>query len=709
MFFKAWYDEELVVEADTPKDVIVFFETAAPYPQLQPRSYGKTRPAPRVKSPEEEALIVVSVQHEIPKKSLGILKTFGTRRPEHFGSPLLLTLTQDEASTYDGIYRALVRQYARVSSRGEEMLALLDEEEDSTPLESFVDPSLLNEQPPVVDDDEVVDIVVDAPITQDSMDVDSEPPTASTSALPTPVPTPSLLPTPGASPEPLLEPTAPPSTAKRSRALFKIKVSRATAAEIPLGQNDFNGPTVPLEARARRASSVDSDIFPSATQTTLPGSFVPSVVEGKRSADIPVDESNGAPVVAMEEIEPTGPTPIVGIGDFLDVEWSAAAFERFFGENGQHGTWSEVVIFVDPALEEASNSKGIKKVITIEDCLAEFTKEERLGEDDTWYCPDCKKHQQATKTVEIWKVPDVLVFALKRFSSSRSARDKIDDFVDFPVDSFDLAPYVEGDKVERRLAIAAAEESGVEAGEPDSLIYDLYAVDNHYGGLGGGHYTAYAKNHETGKWYDFDDVSFPFLLLSAYRLLTRFNVVTRLRAPGSRLGQNEGGVSSLLSTKDNSTYRRQDSRTRRISPPVPSDLSRQLRRSPLASNFSRTFSSQLLSPFSSRRRRLRRNGYAQVSIDGDQHFPRLLPSRSLRRLPSKSLLSKRNGELERTIRLRHRSRTRNAASPRLHRAGLGPAIDVRQNAGASTGGTDCQGGAVFRRFVDWEGIGDGFC
>jgi len=36
-------------------------------------------------------------------------------------------------------------------------------------------------------------------------------------------------------------------------------------------------------------------------------------------------------------------------------------------------------------------------------------------------------------------------------------------------------------------------------------IYDLYAVSNHYGGLGGGHYTAYAKNND--KWYDFNDSS----------------------------------------------------------------------------------------------------------------------------------------------------------------------------------------------------------
>lgn len=39
----------------------------------------------------------------------------------------------------------------------------------------------------------------------------------------------------------------------------------------------------------------------------------------------------------------------------------------------------------------------------------------------------------------------------------------------------------------------------------DKPIYDLYAVSNHYGGLGGGHYTAYAKNGT--QWYDFNDSS----------------------------------------------------------------------------------------------------------------------------------------------------------------------------------------------------------
>lgn len=36
-------------------------------------------------------------------------------------------------------------------------------------------------------------------------------------------------------------------------------------------------------------------------------------------------------------------------------------------------------------------------------------------------------------------------------------------------------------------------------------IYELYAVSNHYGGLGGGHYTAFGKNND--KWFEFNDSS----------------------------------------------------------------------------------------------------------------------------------------------------------------------------------------------------------
>lgn len=49
------------------------------------------------------------------------------------------------------------------------------------------------------------------------------------------------------------------------------------------------------------------------------------------------------------------------------------------------------------------------------------------------YCPNCKKHQQATKKFDLWSLPKILVVHLKRFSYSRYCRDKLDTVVLFPI------------------------------------------------------------------------------------------------------------------------------------------------------------------------------------------------------------------------------------------------------------------------------------
>ena len=50
-------------------------------------------------------------------------------------------------------------------------------------------------------------------------------------------------------------------------------------------------------------------------------------------------------------------------------------------------------------------------------------------------------------------------------------------------------------------------------------IYDLIAVDDHWGGLGGGHYTAFAKNFFDDEWYEYNGMLF-FLFLVVGGLLT---------------------------------------------------------------------------------------------------------------------------------------------------------------------------------------------
>ena len=40
-----------------------------------------------------------------------------------------------------------------------------------------------------------------------------------------------------------------------------------------------------------------------------------------------------------------------------------------------------------------------------------------------------------------------------------------------------------------------------------NLIYDCFGISNHFGSVGFGHYTAYARNPVDQRWYNFDDSS----------------------------------------------------------------------------------------------------------------------------------------------------------------------------------------------------------
>ena len=125
--------------------------------------------------------------------------------------------------------------------------------------------------------------------------------------------------------------------------------------------------------------------------------------------------------------------------------------------------------------------------ISILDCIAKYCEEEQLDESDAWYCNRCKAHVRAMKQFDLYRTPPILIIHLKRFhfSSTTHRRDKVDTFIDFPLEDLDLKEVVKN----------------WGSVEP---IYDCYAVSNHFGGLGGGHYTAYAKLDD-GTWCNFDD------------------------------------------------------------------------------------------------------------------------------------------------------------------------------------------------------------
>jgi len=177
---------------------------------------------------------------------------------------------------------------------------------------------------------------------------------------------------------------------------------------------------------------------------------------------------------------------------YLALDWHPRAKSQFFNDKAaedfsQDDSYHGKVVPKKQGVVELKEETG-PKVIKLQECLSLYTTEEKLGAEDTWYCPNCKSHQQATKKFDLWCLPEVLVIHLKRFSYNRYWRDKIDTLIEFPVKGLDMTNYVINEK------------HGV-------AMYDLIAVSNHYGGMGGGHYTAYGKNKDDGLWYYFDDSS----------------------------------------------------------------------------------------------------------------------------------------------------------------------------------------------------------
>ncbi|CAD8206908.1 unnamed protein product [Paramecium pentaurelia] len=158
-----------------------------------------------------------------------------------------------------------------------------------------------------------------------------------------------------------------------------------------------------------------------------------------------------------------------------------------------------------------SNNNSIQKV-TLQECLKQSEQPEQLAEDNAWYCKVCKEHVQAFKSMQIYKASDILIFTLKRFkASSGYFKQKLETFVDFPVRGLDLTEFILNknrplDYEKEQQSKEKIEEEFPEQREDDKkLIYDLFAVSNHFGGMGGGHYTAFGQNHLNGKWYSFDD------------------------------------------------------------------------------------------------------------------------------------------------------------------------------------------------------------
>ena len=132
--------------------------------------------------------------------------------------------------------------------------------------------------------------------------------------------------------------------------------------------------------------------------------------------------------------------------------------------------------------EDISDNFILNDQLTLNNCISFSMNPETLDSDNEWFCPGCKTHVQASKSLHLYLLPRVLIVHLVRFRTRGMFSSKNTEFVDFPTCDLDLKDQV----------------IGASPGK-----YDLFGVVNHYGGLGGGHYTAFVNNGQF--WYCMDD------------------------------------------------------------------------------------------------------------------------------------------------------------------------------------------------------------
>lgn len=120
------------------------------------------------------------------------------------------------------------------------------------------------------------------------------------------------------------------------------------------------------------------------------------------------------------------------------------------------------------------------------DCIRNFLLPEQLGLNGQWFCDNCDGYTNATKNLNLYQLPKILILQLKRFTYDLTNDMKITTKIDVQ-ETLNFQQFVK--------------KNGINP----STIYNLMAVLAHTGTLTNGHCTTYARHLNNLTWYHFDD------------------------------------------------------------------------------------------------------------------------------------------------------------------------------------------------------------
>uniref|UniRef100_A0A8R1HZH3 ubiquitinyl hydrolase 1 n=1 Tax=Caenorhabditis japonica TaxID=281687 RepID=A0A8R1HZH3_CAEJA len=170
------------------------------------------------------------------------------------------------------------------------------------------------------------------------------------------------------------------------------------------------------------------------------------------------------------------------------------------------GNRTDIDVNVEKSKQMSSNSTGSVSNNCdtnphLTQMLGLFSETERLKPEESWYCSTCKEHVEATKRLQLYRLPPVLIIQLKRFvytafthQSAMHRRSKDERTVEYPLESLDMSPF---------LAETAPNRN--------STMYDLTGVVCHNGSSYFGHYISMGRlaDFDSAKtkieWRQFDD------------------------------------------------------------------------------------------------------------------------------------------------------------------------------------------------------------
>ncbi|KAG9492720.1 hypothetical protein GDO78_000946 [Eleutherodactylus coqui] len=119
---------------------------------------------------------------------------------------------------------------------------------------------------------------------------------------------------------------------------------------------------------------------------------------------------------------------------YIAVDWDPTALHL------RYQTSQERIVEEHESVEQSRRAQA--EPINLDSCLRAFTTEEELGEDEMYYCSKCKTHCLATKKLDLWRLPPILIIHLKRFQFVNGRWIKSQKIVKFPREKFDPSAFL---------------------------------------------------------------------------------------------------------------------------------------------------------------------------------------------------------------------------------------------------------------------------